>query len=380
MKNNALTKSDSKKVRNSSIELLRIIATILIIISHFSVHGIGYNVDILTLKPCFNKFLIQNAQIGFLSVDIFVIITGYFSVKSKLKIEKIIRLILQVLFYSISIYAIFLALGIVDFSKYEFYKAIFPTMLNQYWFFSSYILISLLSPFINRYLNNENRRNHLLLIIVLLFVFRFVAVFGDYFTMYPQLRYGSMDVFICYLIGAYLRLYPDNILNRKKNSAIALIACIILTVFSVGAINFIGEKLHDPHILTFYNVCHERASLLIIVTATSAFIISTKINIGKNRFINAISSCTFGVYIIHETPALRDYLWKTLFNIKEYVYSPKLIIYMIVVPLLIFVVCTIIEFIRQKTIEKPVVLAINAVCGNLRKKAVEICDKKNQRD
>ena len=69
--------------RDSNFELLRIICMVLIVIHHFSVHG-GYFTETQGTLP-FNATLIDLfAMGGRLGVNIFVLISGYFLINSKL--------------------------------------------------------------------------------------------------------------------------------------------------------------------------------------------------------------------------------------------------------------------------------------------------------
>ncbi|MEJ1294803.1 acyltransferase family protein [Latilactobacillus sakei] len=87
-----------KKERNTNIEILRLICMLLIVASHFGSHT-SWN-----FHPGFgwNKFYVQLLVIGgHLGVDIFVIITGYFTIMSKYTgFKKVISLWKQVLYSS----------------------------------------------------------------------------------------------------------------------------------------------------------------------------------------------------------------------------------------------------------------------------------------
>lgn len=90
--------------RQSNFELLRIVCMILIIAHHFSVHSIiPENISRL------NRFIFDVFAIGGkVAVNVFVLISGYFMVKSKFKLQKLLMLIFQTFFYSIVIYIAFL--------------------------------------------------------------------------------------------------------------------------------------------------------------------------------------------------------------------------------------------------------------------------------
>ena len=102
------------KKRESNIELLRILSMFMIIAHHFSVHGNF----ILEKIPLLNKIWLQLLSSGGkIGVNIFIIISGFFLINSKkVNMNKIIKLLAQLLFYSILIFIIFGSFGIVSFN------------------------------------------------------------------------------------------------------------------------------------------------------------------------------------------------------------------------------------------------------------------------
>lgn len=82
------------------------------------------------------------------------------------------------------------------------------------------------------------------------------------------------------------------------------------------------------------------------------FMIFASLRIGSRPFINKIASATFGVYLIHDSDAGRYILWNCIFNIKTQIssnYFPLLAVFDI---LSIFCVCVLMDFLRQKFVEK----------------------------
>ena len=128
----------NKVVRNSNIELLRLIAIIGIIISHFCVHQVypDFTLNNINLQSFFVQFL----HLGCIGNHIFIIITGYFLINKNFDFKKIVRLLLEMLFYSIVIGSIFIIVN-GDFSVKEVIKMIFPLFWGN-WFVIYYILFS----------------------------------------------------------------------------------------------------------------------------------------------------------------------------------------------------------------------------------------------
>lgn len=73
-----------KKQRNSSVELLRIVATLMVVVSHCSFHGFYHTGEgYMWIDSTWNRFLLQISNMGSLGVNVFVLIMGYYMIKSK---------------------------------------------------------------------------------------------------------------------------------------------------------------------------------------------------------------------------------------------------------------------------------------------------------
>ena len=147
-----------KKERNSNIELLRIVSIILIVISHYVVHGIGIeNLNAMPLS--ITKVFLQALVLGNLGTILFVLISGYYLINSKeIKLKKIIKLILQVVFYSSVIYIVLVLLHKEPFTFKNLIIAFFPITFKTYWFATAYIILYIFHPFINRFLNSLKQK------------------------------------------------------------------------------------------------------------------------------------------------------------------------------------------------------------------------------
>ena len=63
---------------------------------------------------------------GKTGIDCFMLITGYFMCKSAITIKKYLKLLLEVIFYNVVIYTIFVVAGKHQFSSVELFFAIVP--------------------------------------------------------------------------------------------------------------------------------------------------------------------------------------------------------------------------------------------------------------
>ena len=335
----------TNKQRNTNIELLRIISIIMIVISHYTVFS---GITNSTLPLGITRFLLEIMKLGNIGTILFVLITGYFLIKSnnKFKLSKILKLWLQISFYSISIYIITILLNIENFSINNLIKAFLPITFQEYWFATAYIVLYIFHPFINKLLNSLDRKEHLKLIFLSLFLFSVL------YTLTTKDLYGNelIQLIIFYIIGAYFGKYEDNIFKKKKINILLLSLSAFILITSVIIFDIVGTKIPiiSEHSTYFFN----RASIILIIFSISLFNIFANKKNFSNKYINNISSCVFGVYLISENSHIRHIIWDDIFKVKDYVMSNFLIIHLIITLFIILIVCILIDWIRKQTLEK----------------------------
>ncbi len=329
-----------KKERNSNIELLRIISMFLIVLSHYTVHN---GINNYGLPIGINRFILEISALGNIGTITFILISGYFLIQAKnIKLEKILKLIIQIVFYSIIIYIMLVLLNKKEFSIIDFVKNCLPITFKRYWFASVYFILYMFTPFINKFLNNLSKNEYSKFIIINLIIFSILNTFTG------QDYYGNelIQFIIFYSIGGYISKYPNNKIN--DNSTKLFFLSIIVLIISVIGLDLLGKPFsnHSTYFL-------KRTSFLTILVSTSMLCIFSKKKRFNNNVINKISSCTFAIYLISDNPHIRPILWNEIFQNQKYVLSKYLMIHMVLAILSIMIVCTAIELIRKALIEKP---------------------------
>lgn len=114
--------------------------------------------------------------------------------------------------------------------------------------------------------------------------------------------------------------------------------------------------------------------LLALSFFISLFLLFKNINIGNNKIINAVSSTIFGVLLIHtNSNAMRQFLWKDVLNISGMYNDSLLIVHAIISVIAIFVISSMIEYLRIKYLEKPFLSWLDK-----KEKYNRLCDKYNK--
>ena len=335
--------TNTDKVRNSSVEILRIVAMFFIIMSHYCVHN---GLDRNGISFGFNKALLSWGTLGNLGVIIFVMITGFFMCRSKLKLQSVFRTAFATWFYSVVFFAVAMLAGDEPFSVKAVLKAFFPVSTSQYWFVSAYFALLLFVPFINKLISVLTRRHFFALNCIMVIMWSVLPTFTD-----KAFYSNELTSFVMYyMLGAYISLYPDSFFAKKSRCAVITVGSFVSVILWSAAVNFGGNAVHlFVRELNWYS----RSSLFMIAAALSLLALFLKLRI-SSRFINTLASCTFGVYLIHENSYVRPFLWQTLFRVENFKNSPWLLLHMVGSVAAVFLLCSAVEYLRKKLVEKPV--------------------------
>lgn len=352
-----LQNTKQAKVRDSSMELLRIIAMIMIVFHHFGVHGgFQWGADISITRFWFN-FIVMGGKLG---VNIFVFISGYYLITSDAKsveLTKIIKFIGQVLFYSAAAFIVGKLTGVGDLGLRSLVKAFLPITYSQYWFASTYFVLYLMHPYLNKLLRSMDKSMYQKFLHVLIVCWSVIPTFtASSYQGNPLLWCATL-----YSISGYIRLYGLNPKFTAKHYFVSFLACSVLTYFSSVVFVLLGSRWDVFAANTGYFYSQE--SVPTFISSLCLFMTFASIKINYRKWINIAASTTFGVYLIHDNSILRQFLWLKWFQNAQYQNSLLLIPYSIIVVAVVFAACSFIEFVRQRVIEKPFMLILRS-CMN----------------
>ena len=346
----------SKKTmyRNSSIELLRIISMVMIMFHHFAYHGnFEWNYNEITIPHLWYNFILMGGKAG---VNIFVLISGFFLIENTERLfqpKKLLKFWGQVVFYSITTYFLSIVLQINNFDIKQIIKICFPITYPGWWFASTYFMLYLIHPFLNKLLHDLNKNVYQYLILLLVLCWSIIP------TLTTQLfESNSLLWFITlYVIAGYAKIYGFN--ERLKSKHYFFLFLIVLVCSYLISVSFLvlGTKRNElaVHAIDFFGM--ERFPILLM--ALFLFMTFAKLKIKYNKWINVIASATFGVYLIHDSSYIRYYIWWNIFKINQYQESLFLIPYSILVVFIIYVLCTGIEMVRKVLLERPYIIFVN---------------------
>lgn len=335
-------------VRSSNLELYRIICMLMIVAHHYVVNsGLTGQDSPMALNPNSSNtiFLYLFGLWGKTGINCFLMITGYFMCKSSISVRKFVKLILWIYLYKVIIYGVFLATGHDTISLKRLIQVIMPVWGFNTNFTSCFIGFWLTIPFWNILVKNMTKRQHEVLLCLLLSMYTFLGSLPGFGVSMNYVTWFG----IIYLIASYIRLYTMEIYDNKKVWASVSIITIILAIASILTSHIFLRK-GEALFLSDSN------KIFAVAIAVTTFLWFKNMNISYSKLINTIGGSTFGVLLIHaNSDAMRQWLWKDTVDCVGHYNMPfwQFAGFSIGVVLAIFFICTIIDIIRIKLFEEP---------------------------
>lgn len=303
--------------RASNMELLRLVAIFFVLVAHADYMSLGTPTWLdIELNPVEGgKVLIES--IAIISVNLFILISGYFSVK--LKVSSVLNFLYQCLFYSVGIYVVVCLLGVQDFEFKHLVQSLFCVTLSGLWFVKAYLGLLLFSPVLNAFIQKVDEKE--LRMFILMF-----TLFQSYFEFWGlnaefQRGYSFVSFLNLYCIGRYIYLYRPRIFSLPKHRDLVVwlffVSLIVLNALCNYKIPFISAfSYNNP---------------LVIIASIYFFLFFSKISL-DSTLINRLALSAFSVYLIHSNAYIIHYFKA----VNLYLYDKSVLLVLLFLVLLFF--------------------------------------------
>ena len=218
-------------VRESSFELLRLISQFMIIYYHifvFIYFDSGESVHQAIWLPM---------HIG---VPIFILISGYWGIKTNIK--SLVKIIGKTMVYTLPIVLIFNMLHSGGGNSYETLKAVAKSVLfisnTPFWFIRTYICLMLAAPLVNCYLNNIDDKYRKYTLISFSFVCIYLGTLSQCDSALNDGKNLANFIFL-YIVGNSIRYWYPQIRQR-----------IGFKMLLIGYLLFNPQIRNRPHKMT----------------------------------------------------------------------------------------------------------------------------------
>lgn len=334
-----------RNTRNSSIELLRVIAMFMILAHHFIVHNRFDIKDMpIGLEKVFFQTIMQGG--GKVGVVIFFSISTWFLINEKQEIRNSLRRIWlmerEVLFWSILLASFFFIFDRTDLSRNLLLRSFVPLNMGVWWYATAYAIFLAILPFLQIGLKALGRHNHLALTIVILIIWGVRGFIPGMVSADGPISSGLNGIlgfiYIFILISAYKWYLPP--LSTKQIWALISIGFSFFILYTVASIclSLFGHNV-GIYITGDW-------TLPVIMIGFGMFLLFERITI-HSKLINRIAKSAFGVYLITDYGASENLLWKRWFNLEFFYHRPFAILQILGILLAIYIACTLLDFIRQ---------------------------------
>jgi len=272
--------------RQSNFEVLRIIAMFLVMMVHanfMSINSPSTQEIRDNILPSAMRILLEDLSL--LGVNIFVMISGWFSIKTTVK--GLSGLLFQVYYFGIGILLALTLMGGEQFTVGRIYQIVL--LHKSGWFVISYIILYLLSPALNKFSEYATKKEFRTLLIS---YFVLLMIFG-WIDWSAQIGHGfsALSMIGMYLLARYSRKY----INFNHGGLLFFVCLLLNTALSIAKIRY-----DLPFLIKSYD------NPLIILGAWSLIMYFSHIKIKTSKIVNYIARSTFAVYLFHIYPDVLD--------------------------------------------------------------------------
>lgn len=353
-----------EKKREPGFEILRVLAMLMIITLHYLSKGhlLPEPLTSENFGPNLPYFLLEALCLG--SVNVYVLIAGYFLCQQKFRLSKLVSLWLQVFFYSVGVPLVLGLLHLVDLRQlcnlYELQFYLLPAMNGHYWFASAYLGMLMFAPFLAAGTQQLSKKTHGILLALLFTYFCIVKSILPFAYPYDDLGNGILWFLCLLLLASYIRSYGFGFFDKGKKGLLLYVLSVAGILLSWYVATMLQQQTggfaYAVEIPTNYNF------IFVTTASIGLFLYFKNKTVRENWWTNLlvrIAPYTFGVYLLHEHLNLR-YAWPMWLRVGE-VTGWLQIVHWLISILLVFVLGIFVDFLRAKLfqgIDKLIIWAL----------------------
>ena len=278
-----------RKERLSNIELLRIIAMLMIMFCHLCCATGSPNKNDFTNQTFFSLIRTSIEYISIVGVNVFVLLSGWFGITFKWK--RLSELYFQIVFFSLLM--LIWGLNVNKNSSISLGGLIGMLTMgnNDYWFLKVYVMLYIISPILNAYIENASQKSFkTILIAMAVFLFYYGWITPDSTNWLVK---GFCLVWFCflYLLSRYIRLYKTRLsqFSAKTDLIIYLVFTAILIVFGI---------LESYYQIDLKGRWNYYLNPFVLCPAIYLLLFFSKIRF-SSKIINAIAISSVAAFLLH---------------------------------------------------------------------------------
>ena len=290
----------AKNSRNLGIDLLRALAMFLVILWHF----VGQGELLAHAEPGSTKYWILSfiQILTCCCVNLYGLTTGYVMWNKPFRLSRVTKLWVTTVFWSVAVSCVFFVLVPESRTISEMVSMFLPVLRGRYWFFTAYVVVTLLSPVLNLVIRSLTKGQFHLLLAVLFLLFGVIPVGSlGYDVMRISTGHHFSWMIVLYMIGGYLSRFANS--NRKKSVfwLLGYFGFALVHLLYKFAVTAVGLGAFGNLLLTY-------PSPLIVGEAICLFLYFRDLGMGisadsiAGKVIRFAAPGVYSVYVIHVHP------------------------------------------------------------------------------
>ena len=344
----SLTDNKKNKPKMANIELLRCIAMMMVVVLHY----LGKSSLLVNLtserigSAGVAAWVLESFCI--VAVNVYMLISGYFLCESSFKLSRLLKLLLQVLTYSVVIGLVAAVIGLVpaeELTTYYFVQILFPVSMGHYWFLTAYVFLYLLLPFLTMAVKRMTKGQLKLSLGLLLFAFCVLKSILPVRLDMDEKGYDCLWYICVFLVAAYIRRFGIPFLQKKGRGITTYLLSVALIFAGTFALRFVYLKTGSLGLLL--SVCMEYNHVLVLLASVGLFATFLRVHVSDkiSGVICRIAPYTLGVYLLHENLGVR-YAWQKWLGAEQVSNLGMLLLFTLLAVIIVFTVGILAEYLR----------------------------------
>lgn len=311
--------------RNTGLDALRLLSMAMVVLHHILTHGgllFAFADGVLTGEIV----RVLNALV-FCAVNVYAILTGYGMSQASFKLSRWLLLWVQTVATGLVITAGFALFSGETLTGANWLQALLPVTHDTYWYFTAYTGVFVLIPVLNMALERFTSRQLGVLLAALMMLFSVLPLAGfDPFRLGGG--YHMLWLAVLYLLGGAFRKYGFGKMGKYG-----------LALYLAGSL--LGWVLEPM-------MSYTSPAMVLAAAGLAAAFAGWNLPEGMGRLFTKLAPLSFGVYLIHEQPLIRQNLIYMRFDALKNLSPIRLGAALMASWIGIFAACLALEWCRAK--------------------------------
>ncbi len=364
------TDLDKNTEYNYGIGLFRIISMFMVLILHILGHGSIWDAtDALTVNHETAWLLAVGA---YCAVNSYALISGYVGYGKRHKYSKLLYLYLQVIFYTLITTAVFYVYRPELIGPQALFHAAFPFAFNTYWYFTAYFCLFFFMPFYNLMLDTFDRAVMKKMLVTMFVVFSVLPVLFQSDFPFTGNGFSFLWLSVLYIAGAYMKKYAGALSYNNKKNLLGYFFCVILTWMSKIVIEFVNFKKTGTPGDGNYLISYVSPTIVSCSVFLLLFFSRLDCREGLKRLIRFFVPVSFGIYLFHEEPLIREAFIVGAFRHYIELNPFLMVLAVLITALVIGFAGALIDRVRLEIFN---ILKVKQHCGNIERYIESLCQE-----